>query len=141
MDAVLLVERHADTAEMYSVGLQLAGYHPIVVAQPDAVIGETGRQHARAIVTEVEIAAANDWRFMHALRADPATKGTPVIALLTRPDPNLELILTSFGCAALLLKPCLPETLVATLRRVLHPSQHGAAAQPFNGGIAGSRAP
>ncbi len=59
------------------------------------------------------------WEATRRLKADPRTTHIPVIALSGQVLPRHAEEARRAGCAAVLLKPILPEVLVAEVRRVL----------------------
>ncbi len=54
-----------------------------------------------------------------ALRADGRTRGIPVIGLTAQWSPDVRGHATKAGISTLLLKPCMPDHLLAEIRRVL----------------------
>jgi CheY-like chemotaxis protein len=59
-----------------------------------------------------------------------ATKGIPVIAVTGRAMPHEVTAALAAGCVSVLLKPCLPETLLNEIRRVLNASQKPSGTEP-----------
>ena len=53
------------------------------------------------------------------LRADPATQGIPLVAATGLSDPDQLAQAREAGFNAVLVKPCEPATLVATIRELL----------------------
>jgi CheY-like chemotaxis protein len=56
------------------------------------------------------------------LRADRSTRDIPVVVLAGRTDPWIGRRAAELGCAALLVKPCLPDTLAQAIRESLQTS-------------------
>jgi len=56
------------------------------------------------------------------LRADRSTRDIPVVVLAGRTDPWIGRRAAELGCAALLVKPCLPDALAQAVRESLQTS-------------------
>jgi two-component system, OmpR family, phosphate regulon response regulator PhoB len=119
MQSVLVLESNADTAEMYAVGLDLAGFQPIVAADVDDAMAHLQRETPNALVAEAHDDGGGVWSLIRTLKTQPATRNVPVIVLTTRTDRTIPQRIDELGCEALLVKPCLPETLSAVLRCLL----------------------
>lgn len=115
---VLLVESAQDDRAMYSEYLRLHGFHPIEIA--DTGDGLALAVTADVIVTGIRVSEPFDGiELVRRLRADGRTKHKPVIILTAcawQSDPSEA---DGAGCDAFLPKPCLPDELVAEIRRVM----------------------
>jgi CheY-like chemotaxis protein len=123
--AVLLVDDDVDTLEMYALGLSQAGYRALTATdvQSAAVISKCDRPSA--IVTDLRLAGHSGWTLIQALKSDPSTREIAVIVLTGHSDASIARTAREAGCAAVLTKPCLPEDLAKTLRRLLPGDGHG----------------
>jgi DNA-binding response OmpR family regulator len=117
--SILLVETDHDTAEMYAVGLDIAGYTAVIADDPADAARRLHDDPPRVVVAEVQAAARDDWQLIRTLRADAATAAVPVVMLTGRTDSDIRSRAREFHCAALVLKPCLPDELARILQRVL----------------------
>jgi DNA-binding response OmpR family regulator len=114
---VLLVDDSADTLEMYKIGLAIAGFRALVASDVSTALQELEKERPVAVVTDLELGCARDgWQLIEEIRNDPATRQVPVVILTGRLDPVIQVNAHRAGCAALVLKPCLPDELA----RVLH---------------------
>ena len=119
---VLLVEPHADSRELYVLGLTKAGFK--VFAAEDAASATLAfAAHAPAIVV-------SDTRLPDMSAAELLTRffdaGVPVIALTT--DPQYQQRARSARLTAVLLKPCFADQVAAAIRRVLGGAPQGGGA-------------
>ena len=121
--AVMLVERHADTREMYVEALSSAGFSTV-----EATNAEYARRRAEvirpvAIITDLRLAeAADGLELCEKLKEHPLTKDIPMIVVADFiEDRKLRARVDAVGCAAVLLKPVAPETLVSVVRTVVPP--------------------
>ena len=109
---VLLVEPHADTRELYDLGLTAAGFD-VWTADDTSSARVAFAAHAPTIVvSETRLPGGSD------LLARFAAAGVPVIALTTAP-PYQHHALRAVGIATVLLKPCLPDEVATAIREAL----------------------
>jgi DNA-binding response OmpR family regulator len=115
---VLLLSADADSADMYAVGLSLAGFEPLVA--PDAQSMRSRLDESpQAIVVDFTIGWDTGWKLLGELRSRPETRDTPIVLLASRMEASTRMRAEAFGCAALLMKPCLPDALVAAVRSAI----------------------
>src|SRR5205085_9013903 len=118
---VLLIEPDVATAELLTSYLREAGY-TVESARDDFEGWETlQRLSPRVVLMDVLQPDANGWSFLNQLKANPSTKGLPVIMIL-RPDQQRKDM--DLDAADYLAKPIDPAALVAKLSALgLHPQQ------------------
>jgi CheY-like chemotaxis protein len=115
---VLLVQPHDDTREMYAEFLRHHRFTPIAVADGAAALKEAGR--ADVIVTGILLPGTMDGvELIARLRRAEGTKHTPVVVLTACTLRSDRERAEQAGCDAFLVKPCLPDDLLAEVRRVL----------------------
>jgi len=122
LESVLLFDPDADSAEMYGVGLELAGFRARVTSSDAEARSVLCQEHLSAVIADVGAGAAQGWELIRLLRADRATRDIPVVVLAGRTDPWIGRRAAELGCAALLVKPCLPDALAAAVRGSLQTS-------------------
>lgn len=118
---VLLVDSFLDESAMFEAYLQCEGFDVAVCTEParawplilemspDVVV--TRLRHQPHEPSGLELATQ--------IKRTAATRATPVVMLTTSIRPGDREQALAAGCEAYLLLPCLPEELVAELRRVL----------------------
>jgi two-component system, cell cycle response regulator DivK len=118
---VLLVEDSLDNREVYALYLEQSGYR----VSEASLAGEAWEQlsHGPApdvLVTDIVLPDIDGLELCRRLKADVRLHETPVIAITALPlnDHDIEKAKEA-GSAAVLRKPCLPETLLDEIRRVL----------------------
>ena len=106
---------------MYALGLAFAGYRPLTSADVHSALGQLKQEHPDAIVTDLQLAGGrgSGWELIDELRRDPALQQIPIVVLTGNIDPSTAANAERVGCAAVLVKPCLPEELADVLQRVL----------------------
>jgi DNA-binding response OmpR family regulator len=121
-ESVLLFDSDADTAEMYGVGLELAGFRACVAKSGAEARSVLRQERLSAVIADVGPGAAEGWELIQSLRADRSTRDIPVLVLTGRTDAWIGRRAAELGCAALLVKPCLPDDLAAAVRESLQTS-------------------
>ena len=117
---VLIVDGHDDTRAMYSYHLQRAGCEV-----EEAGNGEDGLAQARGrphdlIVMEVSLPGVDGYEMCRQLRLDATTLHTPLVVVTADTQPSAADRARAAGADAVLIKPCLPETLTAAVEHVLY---------------------
>ena len=106
---VLLVEPHADTRELYHLGLTAAGFD-VRTADDAASATVAFASHAPTIVvSEMRLPGRSD------LLARAGVAGVAVIALTTNPLDHHAVL--GPAVVAVLIKPCLPDEIAAAIRQ------------------------
>jgi CheY-like chemotaxis protein len=118
-EAVLVFDPDTDSGEMYGVGLELAGFRARVANSDAEALTVLRQEHPSAVIADLGAAAADGWDLIQLLRADRSTRDIPVVVLTGRTDPWIGRRAAELGCAALLVKPCLPDTLALVVRQSL----------------------
>jgi two-component system, cell cycle response regulator DivK len=119
---VLLVDDSADSREMYALFLAWSGLELVLASDGREAIARAETEHPDVIVMDLSLPGLDGWEATRALKADPRTAPIPVLALsghgrTGRPGEE--------AFAGFLTKPCMPEDLIAEIRRVQpRPPQH-----------------
>jgi len=116
---VLIVDDNADLRELYATFFTSEGLR--VDTAGDGVIGLA---RARAtlpdvIVADLSMPHLDGWEMTRRLKADPYTAHIAVVACTGRAYGGSAERALEAGCDAYVAKPCLPETLLYEIRRVL----------------------
>jgi CheY-like chemotaxis protein len=118
-DPVLLFGGDADAAEMYSIGLSLAGFQPVLAPDAQTALACIRRTQPRVIVATLDDSRDAGWQVLHDIRDNPEIPDTPVVLITGGMDAAIRARAQELGCSALLLKPCLPDALAVVLRCAL----------------------
>jgi two-component system cell cycle response regulator DivK len=118
MPSVLLVESARDDRSMYASYLRFHDFCTVEI--DDTTEALSLARLADVIVTGIGVPGPFDGlELVRRLRVDEATKHKAVIILTARALLSDQHQALSAGCDSFLTKPCLPETLLAAVRRVL----------------------
>jgi CheY-like chemotaxis protein len=116
---ILFVDDDSDTREMYFAALSFLGCSVITAPGASQALDHARWRHPDVIVTDLVFPDGDGWGLIRSFKDDPRISTIPIIVLTGHSTPADPARARSAGCAAYLLKPCLPEELLATVRRVL----------------------
>ena len=116
---VLIVDGHDDTCDLYAVALPSFGFETVTVDDGVHAFRRAWETHPDIIVTEISHSRLDDWHVVEDLKRDPRTRDIPIVVLTGHAEPSVRERADREGCAALLVKPCLPEHLADALREHL----------------------
>lgn len=117
---VLLVEDDRAGREMYAFSLEHAGFRVEQAHNGLQALEKAFELGPDIIVTDLAIPGIDGLQLCKRLREDPRTQSVPIIGITGFEhfvaDPSRA---TRAGCDAIFLKPCLPETLLDEISRLL----------------------
>jgi CheY-like chemotaxis protein len=127
---VLIVDDDADTRELYVMTLSSEDFEPLAAADGAEGCRLAGERQVDLVVTDLSLPRLDGWGLVACLRRDASTRHIPVVVLTGHSNPELRERAAREGCAALLVKPCLPDQLTAEVRRAIAAkgSDHGHVA-------------
>jgi CheY-like chemotaxis protein len=117
---VLLVEDDRAGREMFALGLEQGGFRVAQAHNGLQAFDKAIELAPNVIVTDLAIPGIDGLQLCKRLRGHPRTRHIPIIGITgyasfaAEPDRA-----TRAGCDAVYLKPCLPETLVTEINRLL----------------------
>ena len=116
---VLVVDDFADNREMYSEYLAFSGYEVIEAKNGKEALDAAHDRLPDIIVMDLSLPVMDGWEATRRLKADDRTKRIPVVALTGHALAGHSKGAKEAGCDSFLAKPCLPDQLVAEIRRML----------------------
>ena len=116
---VLVADGHADTRELYAASLQSCGFDTTTVGDGANVYAQAWQTHPDVIVTEVVLPQLDGWDVIRGIKGDPRTRDIPIVIVTSDGHPAVRERAQREGCAAFLVKPCVPDHLAMELRAVL----------------------
>jgi len=124
---ILLVDDYPDTREMYGEYLEFSGFE-IVQASNGAEAIEQARKNAPdVILMDLSLPVMDGWEATRRLKADARTARIPVLAVTGHALTGFSEDAKRAGCDGFITKPCLPDALVAQIRKVLAPASRATA--------------
>jgi len=116
---VLVVEDYQDAREMYSAYLQFSGYRVAEATNGVEAIEKAIQLMPDIILMDLALPKVDGWEATKRLKSDPRTKHIPIVALTGHALAGFAEGAREAGCDAFVTKPCLPDALVAEIRRML----------------------
>ncbi len=115
---ILAVDDSRTIREMLNHTLKQAGYQ--VLTAEDGVHGLEVLQTERpdVIVTDINMPRLDGFGFIEAVRAEGASKATPILVLTTESEPEKKARARAAGATGWIVKPFDPVKLVDAIRRV-----------------------
>jgi CheY-like chemotaxis protein len=115
---VLVVDDDQDGREVYSVGLQAAGFRVEEAADGFEAVDKGFKLRPQVILMDLLMPRLDGWQVVSWLKKNPVTQQIPIVAV-TGAGPELKQMALEAGCRAVIDKPCNPERLIAEIRRLL----------------------
>jgi two-component system cell cycle response regulator DivK len=116
---VLVVEDYQDAREMYAAYLQFSGYRVAEATNGIEAIEKAIQLLPDIILMDLALPKVDGWEATKRLKSDPRTKDIPIVALTGHALAGFAEGAREAGCDAFVTKPCLPDALVAEIRRML----------------------
>jgi two-component system cell cycle response regulator DivK len=130
---VLLVDGDADTREMYAVFLADSGYRVEQARDGAEALSKTHSALPDIVVADIKLPGMDGVSLCREIRRDGLTARIPVIAVTGYASPNRVEEAKRAGFERLLIKPCLPDLLLAEIRQAIEAardlSERGRALQ------------
>jgi two-component system, cell cycle response regulator DivK len=124
---VLVVEDYQDAREMYVAYLQFSGYRVAEASNGEEAIERAVALLPDIVLMDLALPKMDGWEATRRLKADERTRHIPVVALTGHALAGHADGAREAGCDAFVTKPCLPDELVAEIKRMLNaPDRPGA---------------
>jgi two-component system cell cycle response regulator DivK len=130
---VLVVEDYQDAREMYSAYLQFSGYRVAEATNGLEAIEQTLALMPDIILMDLALPKVDGWEATKRLKSDERTKHIPIVALTGHALEGFAEGAREAGCDSFVTKPCLPDALVAEVKRMLEATGSKERGRPVNG--------
>jgi len=130
---VLVVEDYQDAREMYSAYLQFSGYRVAEATNGLEAIEQTLALMPDIILMDLALPKVDGWEATKRLKSDERTKHIPIVALTGHALEGFAEGAREAGCDSFVTKPCLPDALVAEVKRMLEAAGSKERGRPVNG--------
>ena len=122
---ILVVDDTLDARELYAEYLRIAGLRAEVAEDGQEALSKASSLRPRVIVMDLAMPRMDGWEATRRLKADPATRDIPIIALTGHAIERSRERAIEAGADGYLTKPCYPDTLLAEVHRVMRePHRH-----------------
>jgi CheY-like chemotaxis protein len=126
---VLVVEDYQDAREMYAAYLQFSGYRVAEATNGLEAIERATELIPDIILMDLALPKMDGWEATRRLKLDEKTKHIPIVALTGHALAGHAEGARQAGCDAFVTKPCLPDALVAEIKKMLASRETSAAAR------------
>jgi two-component system cell cycle response regulator DivK len=116
---VLVVDDFQDAREMYAEYFAFSGFHVAQASDGAEALAKAFELVPHVILMDLSLPEMDGWEATRRLKADPRTKHIPIIAVTGHALTGFAESAAKAGCDAFVTKPCLPDALVAEVRRLL----------------------
>jgi DNA-binding response OmpR family regulator len=113
----LLVDPDPDTRSLYRDHLRLSAFRVEEAADGREALAKALTNRPDIVITDTRLPGINGFDLIVLLRRDPATHTIPVIVVTPDADAGNLAYARRVGADAVLTKPCLPDCLLAEIRR------------------------
>jgi CheY-like chemotaxis protein len=115
---------------MYAEYLAFSGFRVIQAANGKEALDQAFANRPDIIIMDLSLPVMDGWEATRRLKADQRTHGIPVVALTGHAMQGHSKGALEAGCDSFVAKPCLPDQLVAEIRRMLStPGMNAAKAE------------
>jgi CheY-like chemotaxis protein len=116
---VLVVDDYQDAREMYAEYLSVSGFRVAEAATGLEALEQAFALQPDVILMDLSLPGLDGWAATRHLKTDERTRTIPVVALTGHALAGASEGARKAGCDSFVTKPCLPDELVAEIRRML----------------------
>jgi CheY-like chemotaxis protein len=116
---ILLVDDYQDGREMYADALRFSGFRALEASSGIEALQLALERLPDLILMDLSLPGMDGWEVTSRLKKDTRTLHIPIIALTAHALHEERERAERAGCDGFLAKPCLPDELLAEVRRVL----------------------
>lgn len=120
---VLVVDDYQDAREMYAEYLKASGFRVEEARTGIEAVAKALEVKPDCILMDLSLPGIDGWEATRQLKADPSTRHIPVVAITGHASELASRDATAAGCVSFVLKPALPDAVVAEVRKALHTSE------------------
>lgn len=121
---VLVVEDYQDAREMYAAYLQFSGYRVAEATNGLEAIEQANALMPDIILMDLALPKMDGWEATRRLKLQESTRHIPIVALTGHALAGHAEGARLAGCDSFVTKPCLPDALVAEIKRMLATHDH-----------------
>ena len=116
---VLIVDDVQDNRTIYVLFLKFSGFRVAEAENGKEALDTATTLLPDVIVMDLSLPVMDGWEATRRLKRDPRTEKIPVIVLTGHALPEHAQAAREAGCDVVITKPCLPDQLLETIRRIL----------------------
>lgn len=116
---VLVVDDYQDAREMYAEYLKASGFRVVEARTGLEAVAKARELLPDCILMDLSLPGIDGWEATRQLKADKQTTQIPVVAITGHASELASRDARAAGCTSYVLKPALPDAVVAEVRRAL----------------------
>ena len=116
---VLLVEDHEDTRLLYVEYLQFEGFRATAVGDGASALRAVREDRPDLVIMDLKMPDMDGFTALETLKRDEQLRTVPVVILTADVTPHVRRRALAMGSAEFVPKPCLPNDLLALVRRMI----------------------
>jgi len=116
---ILVVEDHEDNRRILRDLLSSAGYEMLVAVNGAEGVAMAGLHRPDLILMDIQLPEIDGYEATRRIKADPALKSIPIIAVTSYALSGDDLIALEAGCSGYVTKPFSPRQLLAKIKEHL----------------------
>ena len=116
---ILIAEDFEDARDLYKDYLEFSGFNVETATNGRDAIELAITLQPDLILMDASMPVLDGWQATRELKANPATRHIPVLALTAHAFDDARQEAKASGCDGFVTKPCLPDDLVAKVRATL----------------------
>ena len=116
---VLVVDDYQDAREMYAEYLKASGFRVEEARTGTEAVAKAISVKPDCVLMDLSLPGIDGWEATRQLKANPETRHIPVVAITGHASELASRDATAAGCASFVLKPALPDAVVAEVRKAL----------------------
>jgi len=129
---VLLVDDSPEAREMYAVYFATVGCETEQACDGFAAFDRALKRRPDAIVMDLRMPRLDGWETVRLLKNRPQTRDIPIVALTGDDELEHLKLARNAGCDVVLLKPCPPDELHATVVRLVTAAEAKRTARGYS---------
>jgi two-component system, cell cycle response regulator DivK len=116
---VLVVDDHTDSRTICEIILARSGYGILSAADGARGLELAREQRPAVIILDIALPRMDGWAVLDELQKEPETAAIPVVMCTAHSFESYRVRALSMGCAAFLVKPCSPQTILEAVQGCL----------------------
>ena len=130
MARILLVDDYPDALEVWSLYLRMCGFEVVTAADGMSALAAALHHPPDIAILDLEMPGLSGYELARRLRADPATRAVPLMAVSGHSQPSRIEEAHNAGFDRVLTKPCDPDRLCFEIQQLLGGSAEIAGVPP-----------
>jgi CheY-like chemotaxis protein len=127
VSTILIVDDYPDALQVWDLYLRASGFDVLTAADGETALAQATTHNPDLIVMDLELPGISGAEVSRALRAQASTSHIPKIAVTGYSQPGQLEEARRSGFDTILIKPCDPDDLIATIHRLLNGPSAGDA--------------